>query len=137
MHSQTSIALEIKNGDCLTIEVIGSGGGGNIDWGGGNAGCQASCAGGGDTSSSGSNAVIDLPKGPDGAINWIKVFKTVKAFCKSSGESCTPGWSTRMTVGAPGVKAICQQVGIALQGPCNAEVTLESAVGNCDNVSGC
>jgi hypothetical protein len=97
-----------QNGDCLTIEVIGSGGGGNIDWGGGNAGCQASCAGGGDTSSS---VGATLPKGPDGQVDWGKVFKTVKAFCKKGGESCE-AWGVRMDTGvcarsAPLFVSIC------------------------------
>jgi hypothetical protein len=87
-------------------------------------------------SSGAGNNVIDLPKDPSGIVDWKQVFKTVKAFCLRSNESCSPSWTTRMTLGEAGSTSICRLVGIGLQGVCNAEVGFEASYG-CPNVSSC
>jgi hypothetical protein len=111
------------NGNCIKMVIIAgdddegtSGGGGLI---GGGLGCGG-CGGGGN---------INVPLFSD-------LIKKDKRFCIKAGESCTPGWSTRMTAGSvnPPARGVCQEFG-GNASTCASAVGQESAVQDCANVS--
>ena len=63
---------------------------------------------------------------------FVDLIKADKRFCKQASESCTPGWSSRMTL--PG--GVCTGFGGSVS-VCASAVGIEAAVNDCANTSPC
>lgn len=98
-------------------DTLGGNGGGPPGGNGGNGGREGN----------GDNIKIPL---------FVDLIKTDKRFCIRPGETCTPGWSTRMTAGSinPPERGVCQGFG-GNASVCASAVGQESAVQDCANVS--
>jgi hypothetical protein len=68
--------------------------------------------------------------------NFIELIKYDKRFCKRAGESCSPGWSGRMTFFDTNRPGVCGMF-IGSQGTCNGAVGVEAAANDCVNTNPC